>query len=315
MMLLLRLAVLITFGLSCAVALATDSNNVVKSNPTIKDTQALRFLRRYAFDEEANRENEDEERGIGVSKQLDDVLLKADEVIGISKNVVRKVGGALIKNSRETDEYLRLTRALSGKYPTAKELGLSTLRQLKKIEAVRKKDIEKGIDVSKAATDGMHRDIKLVDGIKRVPDKYMGAHVGRDQQRFTEADTRSLAAGVVTRTNKKGEQKILLEKDESVEMAALREVIEEGGVKANILHDLGTFELKDGKVAKAFLMKSDTIYDDWAESLRYRLWVSYDDAIKLLKNCEQMVAMVKKAKAMAKTDPNPNFSKFKLDIK
>lgn len=210
MMLLLRLAVLITFGLSCAVALATDSNNVVKSNPTIKDTQALRFLRRYAFDEEANRENEDEERGIGVSKQLDDVLLKADEVIGISKNVVRKVGGALIKNSRETDEYLRLTRALSGKYPTAKELGLSTLRQLKKIEAVRKKDIEKGIDVSKAATDGMHRDIKLVDGIKRVPDKYMGAHVGRDQQRFTEADTRSLAAGVVTRTNKKGEQKILL---------------------------------------------------------------------------------------------------------
>lgn len=44
-------------------------------------------------------------------------------------------------------------------------------------------------------------------------------------------------------------------------------------VNANILHDLGTFELKDGKVAKAFLMKSDTIYDDWAESIRYRLWV------------------------------------------
>ncbi|KAI9990736.1 hypothetical protein PInf_018294 [Phytophthora infestans] len=64
----------------------------------------------------------------------------------------------------------------------------------------------------------------------------------------------------------------------------------------------------------AFLMISDTIYDDWAESIRYRLWVSYDDAIKLLKNREQMIAMVKKAKAMAKKDPNPNFSKFKLDL-
>ncbi|KAG3143663.1 hypothetical protein PC128_g24536, partial [Phytophthora cactorum] len=46
----------------------------------------------------------------------------------------------------------------------------------------------------------------------------------------------------------------------------------------------------------AYKMKAKTVYDDWSESVRYRLWVSYEDAIKILGNREEMVNIVKRAK-------------------
>ncbi|ETN00779.1 hypothetical protein PPTG_17750 [Phytophthora nicotianae INRA-310] len=88
---------------------------------------------------------------------------------------------------------------------------------------------------------------------------------------------------------------------EDIETAALREVIEEGGVRAQLAHNLGELKFKDGDKSYtyfSYLMKSNKIYDDWAESIRYRLWVTLDDALVMLKGREHMVQLVKRAKAV-----------------
>ncbi|POM68806.1 Hypothetical protein PHPALM_14984 [Phytophthora palmivora] len=79
----------------------------------------------------------------------------------------------------------------------------------------------------------------------------------------------------------------------------MREVIEEGGVNAQLLHGLGKSKFSEGDkkyTYYSYMMKSSTVYDDWAESARYRIWVSYDDAIALLAKRPHMVKVVEKAK-------------------
>ncbi|ETL48573.1 hypothetical protein L917_01793 [Phytophthora nicotianae] len=67
-------------------------------------------------------------------------------------------------------------------------------------------------------------------------------------------------------------------------------------------------------------MKSNQIYDDWAESIRYRVWVTPDEAIVMLQKRPHMQEVVKRAKAMQnkitagiKPELNPDLAKVKLD--
>lgn len=86
-----------------------------------------------------------------------------------------------------------------------------------------------------------------------APEKFMSSHVGRNTQRYGKDKSRWLSASVIARTTDQGERQILLisssnptksdsllpkggwDTGEKVKKAALREVIEEGGVCGDIL--------------------------------------------------------------------------------
>ncbi|KAG4053480.1 hypothetical protein PC123_g11366 [Phytophthora cactorum] len=154
-----------------------------------------------------------------------------------------------------------------------------------------------------------------------LPDpKYLVSHVGHDMQRFDKKRwSRLLSSAVVMRTNEQGQHQIVFlsssnpkkgdfllpkggwDKGEDIKKAALREVIEEGGVNAQLAHGLGKVKFEDaGKKYTyfAYLMKANKIYDDWAESIRYRLWVSLDEAEVMLARRGQKVKVVKRAMAV-----------------
>uniref|UniRef100_H3GDP9 RxLR effector protein n=1 Tax=Phytophthora ramorum TaxID=164328 RepID=H3GDP9_PHYRM len=116
------------------------------------------------------------------------------------------------------------------------------------------------------------------------------------------------------------------DKGETVEKAAMRELIEEGGVGGTIMHSLGETAFKNalepskGYVYNSFWMKADDIFDQWPESIRYRIWVSFDDAEKMLKKRPQMAEIVKATKekaALVKTGDLPamddTLSKLKFE--
>ncbi|RAW35400.1 hypothetical protein PC110_g8318 [Phytophthora cactorum] len=234
-----------------------------------------------------------------------------------------------------------LVTKLSERYNYADKLSLSALKQLDEIEKVRLVDIEKGIKGTKTTANGMRRDITTFEGMKTAPKKYLESHVGRNQQRFGKDGSRLLSANVVTRLNEKGEKQILLisssnpkkgdfllpkggwDKGENIKKAALREVIEEGGVGGQLAHGLGKVKFQEGAdkyTYYAYLMKSSTVYDDWSESIRYRLWVSMDEAIEMLAGRPNMAEVVKRAqhvdnkiKAGILPEVNPGLAKVKLD--
>ncbi|KAF4029395.1 NUDIX domain-containing protein [Phytophthora infestans] len=315
-------------------------------------TQTKRFLRR---DDLADLDSEDEERGLekmSCRSNLDALIVKNYDEFAkfargkklLNKGVdVAKSGGKLkAMLTKYKTEWATLITKLKDRYPDASKLSLSTLKQLDEMENIRKVDIANGVKGSKKTADGMRRKIEPLPGMELPPPKYMVSHVGRDMQRFDKKDgSRLLSAGVVMRTNEQGQQQILLisssnpkkgefllpkggwDKGENIKKAALREVLEEGGVKAHLAHGMGKIKFKeDGKDYTYFtyLMKANKIYDDWAESIRYRLWVSLDDAEVMLKGRSHMVKVVKQAKAMNKKiadkvipPVNPRLAKVKLD--
>ncbi|KAG2904347.1 hypothetical protein PC129_g9080 [Phytophthora cactorum] len=154
-----------------------------------------------------------------------------------------------------------------------------------------------------------------------LPDpKYLVSHVGHDMQRFDKKRwSRLLSSAVVMRTNEQGQHQIVFlsssnpkkgdfllpkggwDKGEDIKKAALGEVIEEVGVNAQLAHGLGKVKFEDaGKKYTyfAYLMKANKIYDDWAESIRYRLWVLLDEAEVMLARRGQKVKVVKRAMAV-----------------
>ncbi|KAI9988485.1 hypothetical protein PInf_021912 [Phytophthora infestans] len=290
--------------------------------------QATRSLRQFDHDELAGGDAEDQERGISISGPVEKMVTKFRDGLNavLSKNPVR------LRAS--------LVEQLSKTYSYADKLSTSTLKQLEHIEKLRAADIKKGVKGSKATPGGMRRNVEPFPDMSTVPRKFLESHVGRDGQRFGKDGSRLLSAGVVTRFNDKGEREMLMisssnpkkreflppkggwDKGEDIKTAALREVIEEGGVSAQLAHGLGKVRLQDGDnkyTYFAYLMKSNKVYDDWSESTRYRLWVPMDDAVEMLGKRPQLAEIVKRAKfvdakiaAGKMPELNPRLSQVKL---
>ncbi|POM76494.1 RxLR effector family protein [Phytophthora palmivora] len=243
--------------------------------------QVKRSLRQYDFTKLSESTSNHEERGF-VDK-IDDVVTKMDDVIGkatIPTNLNAAVEKAVEKATMTAYDLAAVAKTIAAKYP--KDLSAEAMKQIQKIEELRLKDVV----------------------------TYSKETVGRGKQRY-EHDKRLLSSAVISRPVNEGGGDVLFissskkkygwilpkggwDEGEKIEMAALREVIEEGGVNAKLLHNIGDFS-DEGHKYYAYMMRSDTVYDDWAESVRYRLWVSYEDAIKLLGERTEMVNIVKKA--------------------
>lgn len=61
-------------------------------------------------------------------------------------------------------------------------------------------------------------------------------------------------------------------------------------VGGQLAHGLGKLRFAEGNnkyTYQAFLMRSSTVYDDWAESIRYRLWVRFVEE-NYLDSCQQL---------------------------
>ncbi|KAG6599667.1 Secreted RxLR effector peptide protein [Phytophthora cinnamomi] len=155
-----------------------------------------------------------------------------------------------------------------------------------------------------------------VDGMKYAP--RLESNTGRANQRYDEDGSRMLSCIVASRSPEEGGGDVLLisssnpkkqdwllpkggwDNDETIEYAAWRELMEEGGVEGSIVSPLQPFKFwkgDDGYVYHPFMMHATTVFDQWAESMRYRIWVSYDDAEKLLWKRPEMVDVVKAARS------------------
>ncbi|OWZ04320.1 hypothetical protein PHMEG_00023796 [Phytophthora megakarya] len=307
--------------------------------------RSLRYLPSHSNYEDT------EDRTIG--DKVDDVVMKLDDVTGLNKlddatgkakKLVPKLDDALMKNLDGFQTYVTrsaLVNQLKGKYKYADELDLSTLKQLSVIEARRPEDI-KNFHFSKATGSSLHKHVDDFEGIKRAPKQYMESHVGREAQRYGPNNERMISAGVISRPESQGGGDVLLisgskptkgdwllpkggwDKGEDVKMSAMREMIEEGGVNTKLLHSLGKRKVSDRDneyIIYPFMAKSITVYDDYAENVRYRIWVPYNDAIKLLSKRPYLAKLVQQAKKKAKQiaagklpEQDKKMRKFLLDV-
>ncbi|OWZ04299.1 RxLR effector protein [Phytophthora megakarya] len=208
---------------------------------SVDHNQVNRVLRRFIPN--------DEERG--VVDKVDDVVTKLDDVTGIRKvddatgkaKVTSHLDTLMLKNLHELSEQAALGIKLSSKYKNAGQLSLPTLRQLDEIEILKKADVAK---YSKETGKSMRREIPDFPGKKTAPAKFLESHVGRDQQRYGADGSRLLASAVVydpvtervllISSSNPNKNELLTIKGgwdygENVEKAALREVMEEGGVR------------------------------------------------------------------------------------
>nr|QMU24834.1 PaRXLR10 [Phytophthora agathidicida] len=197
------------------------------------------------------------QKGDGAAKlllqkdKLDDVAAKfltKQEIDTKVNKVLRKQ--LLLKNIPEEklEGMITTIRAtINNKYP--KELSYPTLKQIAKVEVQRVDDIAV---YSKKTGTSMRRSMPQ-EGILVAPEKFMAAHVGRDMQRYESfkdgSKYRLLSASVISRDTKQGGGDVLLisssnptknewllpkggwDKGEDIETAAMREAIEEGGVR------------------------------------------------------------------------------------
>ncbi|RAW21369.1 hypothetical protein PC110_g22190 [Phytophthora cactorum] len=314
LMRLISLATLIAIVSSCATSSAA-SNSLTLLSSRAHASNHKRSLRQNDFNELSATEVSNEERNIVKVDKVDDIVTKVDDAFG--KMHVQKLpanlNAAVEKAVMTADDIAAVAKKISAKYP--KGLSESTMTQIKKVEEQRLKDLA---TYSKDTADGMRRKIEPFPGIKIAPKEYLGSHIGRDMQRYGNDNARLLSCNVISRPKEQGGGDVLLisssnpnkndwllpkggwDKGEDIEKAAWREAIEEGGVNGKLTAALGkiTFKNKDDKKYRyyAYKMKAKTVYDDWSESVRYRLWVSYEDAIKMLGNREEMVNIVKRAK-------------------
>ncbi|OWZ16592.1 RxLR effector protein [Phytophthora megakarya] len=273
---------------------------------SVDSYKVKRVLRQYDFNELSGPDSVDEERA--VVDKVDDIVNKADDIVGKANKIPKNLNAAVEKAVMTVEDTVTVAKNVA-KYP--KHLSVATMNQIQKVEQLRLRDVA---TYSKETGKSMRREIVPFEGIKIVPDKYLVSNHGRVQQRWSEDNSkRLLSSAVVSRPESLGGGDVLLisssnptkndwllpkggwDHGENIEHAALREVIEEGGVNAKLLHNLGTMS-EDEHAYYFYMMQAKTVYDDWAESARYRLWVSYDDAMKLLQKRPKMVEMVEKAK-------------------
>ncbi|OWZ22248.1 RxLR effector protein [Phytophthora megakarya] len=206
---------------------------------SLNPKQVTRSLRQYDFRDVVEPEGE---RGIGgISEKADDILRKAEGLIGKGQ-LSSTLNGAVSKALMVADDAATISRSME-KYP--KGLSTATMKQIRIVEEMRLNDIATW---TKETGSGMRRKIEPFEGIKIAPKKYLEAHVGKDLKRYGEDGSRLVSAAVVSRSAKEGGGDVLLisnskpsnrdfllpkggwEKHEGIEHAALREVIEEGGV-------------------------------------------------------------------------------------
>ncbi|OWZ12980.1 RxLR effector protein [Phytophthora megakarya] len=269
-----------------------------------------RSLRQHDFKELNRPDSADEERAI--ADKVDDIVRKADDIVGNVNKIPKNLNTAVEKAVLTADDLAAVAKNVA-KYP--KNLSPATMKQIQKIEELRLKDVA---TYSKESGRSMRRVIEPFDGMKVAPKEYLVSNHGRELQRYSEdGSKRLLSSAVVSRPQELGGGDVLLisssnptkndwllpkggwDMGEDIQTAAWREVIEEGGVKAKDLSRVD--KLSDDKhIYYLYKMKADKVYDDWAESVRYRLWVSYDDAMELLEKRPKMVEMVEKAKAADK---------------
>ncbi|KAF1776167.1 NUDIX hydrolase domain-like [Phytophthora cactorum] len=217
-----------------------------------------RSLRQHDFNAESEIEPEDEERG-GLGN-VDDLITKIDDAVGMTGTVDDVVGKAekmddvVVKAEKlapamrwktavkETTERLGLVKQLSQDYKVADRLSLPTLRKLKRVKDLRAKDLLK---FNKDTGGGMRRKIEPFEGIKIPPKQYLESHVGRELQRYDKDGNRLLSAAVIgdgdyvllISSSKRPHDWVIpkggWDKGEGIEVSALREVIEEAGVYRN----------------------------------------------------------------------------------
>ncbi|KAG2777828.1 hypothetical protein PC129_g15782 [Phytophthora cactorum] len=308
-----------------------------------------RSLRQHDFNAESEIEPEDEERG-GLGN-VDDLITKIDDAVGMTGKVDDVVGKAekmddvVVKAEKlapamrwktavkETTERLGLVKQLSQDYKVADRLSLPTLRKLKRVKDLRAKDLLK---FNKDTGGGMRRKIEPFEGIKIPPKQYLESHVGRELQRYDKDGNRLLSAAVIgdgdyvllISSSKRPHDWVIpkggWDKGEGIEVSALREVIEEAGIHARLNHRLGEIKYHDGKKGYGFLpftMRTVERFDDWAESGRYRIFVSNTDAQILVENRPWMVVILKEAdttnglvKRGELPQRDPALEKFELDM-
>ncbi|KAG7384469.1 Nudix hydrolase 3 [Phytophthora pseudosyringae] len=320
----LSLVALVTFLSAACVAADSDKTRIAADVDIVSrelasgPKQVKRSLRRYEAD--------GEERILPGLEKLDDVMskvTKVDDIAAKAANPSGKLSTLVRKNKGNLAEYAALVKKLSTskvyKDVNLDTMSLSVLRQMDDVEKVRAVDIKNGLKGTKATADGMRRKMEPFPGMKIAPEQYLASHVGRHTQRYGKDGSRWLSSAVVSRPAEQGGGQVLLisssnpkkgdwllpkggwDQGESIKKSALREVIEEGGVNAQLAHGLGKVKFSEGKSKYtyfAYLMKGGTVYDDWSESVRYRLFVSYDEAMVLLANRPRMVEVVRRAKAV-----------------
>uniref|UniRef100_H3H674 RxLR effector protein n=2 Tax=Phytophthora ramorum TaxID=164328 RepID=H3H674_PHYRM len=349
----LSLVALIALVSSCEAASAvsnSDKVEVAKLDSGIAslsralaehNDQIKRSLRRHDYDELAEVDSGDGER-MGGAQLIDDVITKVDDVVTKATVAEQKLPSkwtSALKKFRLANPKtpMQIVRA---KYP--KGLSSSTMRQLVQTEIQRADDIANGVKMVKTGEYKMQRQIDEFPGMKNAP--LLTSNTGRADQMLDGDNSRLLACIVASRSVEKGGGDVLLvsssnarkndwllpkggwDKGETVEHAAMRELIEEGGVGGTIMHSLGETAFKNalepskGYVYNSFWMKADDIFDQWPESIRYRIWVSFDDAEKMLKKRPQMAEIVKATKekaALVKTGDLPamddTLSKLKFE--
>ncbi|KAG1695416.1 hypothetical protein DVH05_020454 [Phytophthora capsici] len=244
-------------------------------------------------DEEVVSEGE-ERVGIPGMEKVASKATKADDMVPNAAKGAMKWKILVQKNMGQLVETAKLVKKLKvGSFYSNVELekmSLSALRQLDDIQQLQKADIKSNVFGTKATANGMRRKMTRTENMKLPPEQFLVSHVGRGAQRLGENGQRLLSAAVISKGDdinskvllisssdtKKGD--FLLPKGgwdhgETIEKAVLREVIEEGGVNGQLLHKLGEYPFKKGATAYAYMMKASTVYDDWAESIRYRIWV------------------------------------------
>ncbi|KAE8974275.1 hypothetical protein PR001_g25726 [Phytophthora rubi] len=283
----------------------SDSDIAVVSRALAAEQQTKRSLRHFDETDAAAPDSTREERS-GPSYNFDG-LVEDFAHLGFSGGANT---AALARGNRNAERIAKQLRAVAKKYPGG--LREETLHQLVMVEKMRKTDIatynkEAGI---------MYREMDPFPGMKVAP--VLESSTGRANQLYAEDGSRLLSCIVASRSPEEGGGDVLLisssnpkKKDwllpkggwdagEDIEAAAWRELIEEGGVNGHILAPLDPLRFinKDGDshIYYPFKMHAAMVYDQWAESVRYRIWVSYDDAELLLAGRPEMVEVVKAAR-------------------
>ncbi|KAH7485296.1 hypothetical protein KRP22_006445 [Phytophthora ramorum] len=334
----LLLVALIIAVSGCEAASVTTKSNVANSGSGISfvsrlDThndskEAERSLHR---DENASDE---EERGGGAEK-LDEVM---EKVVHASKKLRKRVSTAALE---KLNDLAAKVKKVSPMRP--ENLSPSTLKQLDKIDEMKRLDRiaeAKRLDAlpeaqriaelakknpGKSTPDGMFRKMELGPDAKIAPT--LTSEIGRAKQRFDDDGRRLLSCIVVSRRTEDGGGDVLLisssnpkrddwilpkggwNEGEGIEKAAWRELVEEGGVNGQFVVGLGKKNVDGAKNQKfryyMYKMQAKTVYDQWPESMRHRLWVPSEDAIKLLAGRPDMVDVVRRAQLadeLAKTN-------------
>nr|AEI75283.1 Avr3b-L3 [Phytophthora ramorum] len=254
----LSLVALIALVSSCEAASAvsnSDKVEVAKLDSGIAslsralaehNDQIKRSLRRHDYDELAEVDSGDGER-MGGAQLIDDVITKVDDVVTKATVAEQKLPSkwtSALKKFRLANPKtpMQIVRA---KYP--KGLSSSTMRQLVQTEIQRADDIANGVKMVKTGEYKMQRQIDEFPGMKNAP--LLTSNTGRADQMLDGDNSRLLACIVASRSVEKGGGDVLLvsssnarkndwllpkggwDKGETVEHAAMRELIEEGGVR------------------------------------------------------------------------------------